>query len=98
MVKRYTEVDRQVNSLSTHSEECNLESTVVSAARSVSYLWLQTIISAVARIVAFIFFARLISVAQMGVFTILSLAYSGAATVECVTQIYVLNLLRALTY
>jgi len=53
--------------------------TVVSAARGVSYLWLQTIVSSVARIVAFVFFARLISVDEMGVYTILNLAYGGAS-------------------
>ena len=53
--------------------------TVVSAARGVSYLWLQNIISAVARIVAFVFFARLISVGDMGLFTILNLASGGAS-------------------
>ena len=53
-------------------------SNAVSAARGVSYLWLQNIISSVARVVAFAFFARLISVDQMGVYTILVLAYSGA--------------------
>jgi O-antigen/teichoic acid export membrane protein len=53
--------------------------TVVSAARGVSYLWLQTIVSAVARIVAFVFFARLISVGDMGLFTILNLASGGAS-------------------
>ena len=54
-------------------------SNAVSAARGVSYLWLQTILSALARIVAFAFFARLISVDEMGVYTILSLAYSAAS-------------------
>ncbi|MGA2626650.1 MAG: oligosaccharide flippase family protein [Candidatus Bathyarchaeia archaeon] len=54
-------------------------SNAVSAARGVSYLWLQTIVSSLARIVAFAFFARLISVDEMGVFTILNLAYSGAS-------------------
>ena len=53
--------------------------TAVSAARGVSYLWLQTIATSVARIVAFVFFARLISVADMGIFTILNLAYTGAS-------------------
>ena len=52
---------------------------MVSAARGVSYLWLQNIVSSVARVVAFAFFARLISVDQMGVFTILSLANNGAS-------------------
>lgn len=52
----------------------------VSAARGVSYLWLQNIISSVARLAAFAFFARLISVDQMGVFTILSLANTAAST------------------
>jgi O-antigen/teichoic acid export membrane protein/sporulation protein YlmC with PRC-barrel domain len=51
---------------------------VVSAGRGVSYLWLQNVVSSAARVVAFAFFARLISVDEMGVFTILSLAYSGA--------------------
>jgi O-antigen/teichoic acid export membrane protein len=50
---------------------------MVSAARGVSYLWLQNIVSSLARIVAFAFFARLISVDEMGIYTILSLAYSG---------------------
>jgi O-antigen/teichoic acid export membrane protein len=54
-------------------------SNAVSAARGVSYLGLQNIVSSVARIVAFAFFARLISVDEMGIFTILSLAYSGAS-------------------
>ena len=54
--------------------------TVVSAARGVSYLWLQNIVLSVAKIVAFIFFARLISVDEMGVFTILGLAYNGVST------------------
>jgi O-antigen/teichoic acid export membrane protein len=54
--------------------------TVVSAARGVSYLWLQTIVSSVARIVAFVFFARLISVDEMDVFTILNLTNAGATT------------------
>ncbi len=53
--------------------------TLVSAARGVSYLWLQTIASSVAQIVAFAFFARLISVDEMGVYTILNLAYGGAS-------------------
>jgi len=53
--------------------------TVVSAARGVSYLWLQTIVTSIARVVAFAFFARLISVDEMGVYTILSLASSGAS-------------------
>ena len=53
--------------------------TVVSAARGVSYLWSQTIVTSVARIVAFVFFARLISVDEMGVFTILNLAIGGAS-------------------
>lgn len=53
-------------------------SDAVSAARGVSYLWLQNVVSSVARVVAFAFFARLISVDEMGVFTILSLASSGA--------------------
>ena len=56
------------------------DSKAVSAARGASFLWMQTVFSAVARIVAFAFFARLISVNQMGVFTILSLAYNGATT------------------
>jgi O-antigen/teichoic acid export membrane protein len=55
-------------------------SNAVSAARGVSYLWLQSIASSIARIVAFVFFARLISVGEMGVFTILSLAFSAAST------------------
>ena len=61
-------------------EVCSLGegSNAVSAARGVSYLWLQNILSSLARIVAFAFFARLISVDEMGVFTILSLASSGA--------------------
>jgi O-antigen/teichoic acid export membrane protein len=54
-------------------------SNAVSAARGVSYLWLQNIVSSIARIVAFAFFARLISVDEMGVYTILSLAYTGAS-------------------
>jgi O-antigen/teichoic acid export membrane protein len=41
---------------------------------------LQNVISLVARVVAFAFFARLISVSEMGVFTILSLAYTAAST------------------
>ena len=53
-------------------------SNAVSAARGVSYLWLQTLVSSIARIVAFAFFARLISVDEMGVFTILTLATTGA--------------------
>ena len=51
-----------------------------SAARGVSYLWLQNGVSLIARVVAFAFFARLISVEQMGVFTILTLASSAAST------------------
>ena len=46
-------------------------SNAVSAARGVSYLALQNILSALAKIVAFAFFARLISVDEMGVYTIL---------------------------
>ena len=57
------------------------ESTAVSAARNVTYLWLQNLVAAIVRIVSFIFFVRLISVAQMGVFTILSLANGGAVTI-----------------
>jgi O-antigen/teichoic acid export membrane protein len=56
------------------------EPNAVSAVRGVSYLWLQNIVSLVARVVAFAFFARLISVSDMGVFTILSLAYTAAST------------------
>jgi O-antigen/teichoic acid export membrane protein len=52
---------------------------VVSAARGVSYLWLYVIVSSLAKIVAFAFFARLISVSEMGVFAILNLAYAGAS-------------------
>ena len=59
----------------------NDESNAVSAARGVSVLGLQEIVSSVARIVAFAVFARLISVAQMGVFTILTLANAGASAV-----------------
>ena len=55
-------------------------SNAVSAARGVSYLWIQNILSSLAKIVAFAFFARLISVDEMGVYTILSLANSGATT------------------
>lgn len=55
-------------------------SDAISAARGIPYLWLGNIVSSVARIVAFAFFARLISVDEMGVFTILSLAYNGAST------------------
>jgi O-antigen/teichoic acid export membrane protein len=58
----------------------NEASHAVSAAKGVSYLWLQNILSSLARIVAFAFFARLISVQEMGVYTILSLAYTGATT------------------
>ena len=58
----------------------NREPDAVSAARGVSYLGLQSVVSSVARIVAFAFFARLISVDQMGVFTILNLANSAAWT------------------
>lgn len=54
-------------------------SNAVSAARGASYLGLGNILSSLARIVAFAFFARLITVDEMGVFTILSLAYSGAS-------------------
>jgi O-antigen/teichoic acid export membrane protein len=54
-------------------------SNAVSAARGVSYLWLQTVASSVVQVVAFAFFARLISVEEMGVFTILNLAYTGAS-------------------
>ena len=52
---------------------------MVSAARGVSYLWLYVIVSSLAKIVAFAFFARLISVSEMGVFAILNLAYAGAS-------------------
>ncbi len=62
---------------SEYPRVCNLGA--VSAARSVSYLWLQTIVSSIVQIVAFAFFARLISVGEMGVFTILNLASSGAS-------------------
>ena len=55
------------------------EPDAVSTGRGVSYLWLQTIISSVAQIIAFAFFARLISVEDMGVFTILTLAYGAAS-------------------
>jgi len=51
----------------------------VSAARGVSYLWLQYLVSSAARIVAFAVFARLISVEEMGVYTILVLGYSAAS-------------------
>jgi O-antigen/teichoic acid export membrane protein len=54
-------------------------SNAVSAARGVSYLWLQSVVSSVARVVAFAFFARLISVDEMGIFTILTLANSAAS-------------------
>ena len=54
-------------------------SSAVAAARGVSYLWLQTIVSSIVRIVAFAFFARLISVDEMGVYTILNLANIGAS-------------------
>jgi len=54
-------------------------SSAVSAGRGVSYLWLQIIVSSVARIVAFAFFARLISVSEMGIFAILNLASGGAS-------------------
>jgi len=54
-------------------------SNAISAARSVSYLWLQTITQSVAQVVAFAFFARLISVGEMGAYTILSLASNGAS-------------------
>jgi len=63
----------------------------VSAARGVSYLWLQNILSSVARIVAFALFARVISVDEMGVFTILSLAYSGASAVMGLGLSYVVT-------
>jgi len=53
--------------------------TLVSAGRGISYLWLQNIAASFAQIVAFAFFARLISVGEMGVFTILSLASNGAS-------------------
>jgi len=52
---------------------------VVSAGRGVSYLGLQNIVSSISRVVAFAFFARLISVEDMGVFTILTLAYGAAS-------------------
>ena len=55
------------------------ESNAVSAAKGSSFLWLQNILSSIARIVAFAFFARLISVDEMGVYTILSLAYNAAS-------------------
>ncbi|MGD0424219.1 MAG: oligosaccharide flippase family protein [Candidatus Bathyarchaeia archaeon] len=54
-------------------------SNAVSAGRGVSYLWLQIIATSVAQILAFAFFARLISVDEMGVFTILNLANGGAS-------------------
>ena len=50
----------------------------VSTARGASYLWLQNIVSSVARIAAFALFARLIPVEEMGVYTILSLAFNAA--------------------
>jgi len=56
------------------------ESNAVSVARGASYLGVQSIASSVAKIVAFAFFARLISVDEMGVFAILSLASTGALT------------------
>jgi len=52
----------------------------VSAGRGVSYLWLQNVASSVASVIAFAFFARLISVEEMGVFTILTLAYAAAGS------------------
>lgn len=55
------------------------EPHAVSAARGVSYLWLQSIVSSVARLVAFAFFARLISVDEMGLFTILNLANTATS-------------------
>lgn len=57
------------------------EPTAVSTGRGVSYLGLQNLISSLGRIVAFAFFARLITVQQMGVFTILSLAIGVASTI-----------------
>jgi O-antigen/teichoic acid export membrane protein len=77
---KYLTFDDKTEGLSDHSEACNLGemSGAVSVARGVSYLWLQVIVSSVARIVAFAFFARLISVDEMGVYTILTLAYNGA--------------------
>ena len=52
----------------------------VFAGRGVSYLGLQNIASSVAKVVAFAFFARLISVDEMGIYTILTLAYSASST------------------
>jgi len=62
--------------------QCNLGegSNAVSAARGISYLWLQNLLSSLAKVVAFAFFARLISVDEMGIFTILNLASVGAST------------------
>jgi O-antigen/teichoic acid export membrane protein len=57
----------------------NRQPDAVSTGRGVSYLWLQNIASSVAQVIAFAFFARLISVEEMGVFTIMTLAYSGAS-------------------
>jgi O-antigen/teichoic acid export membrane protein len=55
-------------------------SNAVSAGRGASYLALQNIASSVAKVVAFVLFARLISVDEMGIYTILSLAYNAAST------------------
>jgi O-antigen/teichoic acid export membrane protein len=62
------------------ASELNRVPDAVSTGRGVSYLWLQNIVTSVAKVVAFVFFARLISVDEMGVFTILSLASSAATT------------------
>lgn len=58
----------------------NREPYAVLAARGTFYLWLQTIIASIARAAAFVVFARLISVEQMGVYTILTLANAAAST------------------
>jgi O-antigen/teichoic acid export membrane protein len=51
----------------------------VSTGRGVSYLGLQNIAASLSQVFALAFFARLISVENMGVFTILTLAYSAAS-------------------
>jgi O-antigen/teichoic acid export membrane protein len=66
------------NSPDREASDLNRRPDAVSTGRGVSYLWLQNIAISLSQVIAFAFFARLISVEDMGVFTILTLAYSAA--------------------
>jgi O-antigen/teichoic acid export membrane protein len=69
-----------VKPVDPEASDLNRGPDAVSTGRGVSYLWLQNVVSSVAKVVAFAFFARIISVNEMGVFTILNLASSAATT------------------